>query len=97
MNRLENLIMTIVLMFILIIIFAGLYPILGDLFDPVVDSVNTTGYGNYTTISGHINGYQAILGFWCLCFGVAIIVQYFLNAHREEFEEYEVYQNYKYR
>ena len=89
MNRLENIISTIVMMFILIIIFAAVYSPLGLMFGMIKDNVNATG-GNYTLIAGQINKIPGYFGFIMICFAIAILVSFVLNAHKREHEEYEV-------
>lgn len=95
MNRLENIIATIVVLFALIIIFYVFYPQMVFIVSTLNENVNQTG-GNYTMVTDHTNRIPGIFGFVMIAFAIALIFSYILNAHREEHEEYEVYQN-KYR
>ena len=90
MNRLENIIVTIVTLFVVIILFAFIYGPLVDIVGTVNSLVNDTG-GNYTTISGHNNRIPGYFGFIMVCFAIAVLIGYFMNAHRKEHEEFEEY------
>ena len=92
MNRLENIMATVVLLFIVIILFFAFYPQLVTIVSMINENVNATG-GNYTVISGHNNKIPGIFGFVMVGFGIALLLSYVLNSHRKEYEEYEVYKN----
>jgi uncharacterized membrane protein (DUF485 family) len=86
-NKLENLIGVIVLFFILIVIYVAFATPLMQIYENVRTITNETGT-NYSLVNEQLSKYPMIFGFFCVCFGIAIIVVYVVNAHRKEYEEY---------
>jgi len=88
-HMLSNLMGVVVLMFIIIVIYLAFVDPLNLLYDTIKTSVNESGnITNYTLVNNQLSKYPYIFGFFSVCFGVAIIVAYVANAHRQEFEEY---------
>jgi len=90
-SKLENILGVIVLFFILIVIFLAFSEPLNMIYDnirTVTNESNATFGTNYTLVNDQLVKYPTIFGFFCVCFGIAIIISYVINSHRREYEEY---------
>ena len=90
-SKLENVILIIVSFFGLIIMYLAFSAPLNLVYDnirTVTNDSNATFGTNYTLVNDQLSKYPMIFGFFCVCFGIAIIISYVVNAHRKEYEEY---------
>jgi len=86
-SKLENVMLTIVSFFGLIIVYFAFADPLNLIYQNIRTVTNETGT-NYTLVNDQLSKYPMIFGFFCVCFGIAIIVVYAINSHRKEYEEY---------
>lgn len=87
-SKLENVMLTIVMFFMLIVIYLAFATPLVQIYDNIRTVANETEGLNYTLVNDQLVKYPMIFGFFCVCFGIAIILSYVVNAHRKEHEEY---------
>jgi len=87
-NQMSNVIGVVVLFFLLIVLFLAFNEPLSDIYDNIRTLANETDGLNYTNVNDQLSKYPMIFGFFCVCFGIAIIVSYAVNSHRREYEEY---------
>jgi len=86
-NKLENVMGVVVLFFLLIVLYVAFATPLTQIYDNLRTLTNESG-SNYTLINEQLSKYPMIFGFFCVCFGIAIIISYVVNSHRKEYEEY---------
>ena len=87
-NKLENIIGVVTLMFIVIVLYVAFADPLNLIYTHIRTATNNTPGTNYTLVDEQLVKYPAIFGLFMVCFGLAVIVSYAINAHRKEYEEY---------